>query len=161
LHEVEEDIRDREHYYVEGADSNQEVGNDLRSIGMLASNQDPPSDEEPSHGLRVFLPHSHETDDSISRFLQLPIVPVSRFRRGTGEEPLIDYSKSILMTSDSYIDSLEVLAVRRQDATRAREIRKLEAEARKRRREAEKAEREKRKKHREEERAAKARETTY
>jgi hypothetical protein len=109
----------------------------------------------------VFLPHSHETDDSISRFLQLPIVPVSRFRRGTGEEPLIDYSKSILMTSDSYIDSLEVLAVRRQDATRAREIRKLEAEARKRRREAEKAEREKRKKHREEERAAKARETTY
>jgi hypothetical protein len=54
--------------------------------------------------------------------------------RGTGEEPLIDYSKSILMTSDSYIDSLEVLVARRQDATRARETRKLEAEARKRRR---------------------------
>jgi hypothetical protein len=107
------------------------------------------------------LPHSHETDDSISRFLQLPIVPVSRSRRGTGEGPLIDYSKSILMTSDSYIDSLEVLPARRQDATRARETRKLEAEARKQRREVEKAECEKRKKHREEERAAKAGETAY
>ena len=99
------------------------------------------------------MPHSHEQDDSISIFLQLPTVLVPHSKRAIGEEPLIDYLKSIFMTMDNYIDLLEVLVARRHDATRAREARKIEAKAWKQRCRVEKVQCKKRKKYCEEERA--------
>lgn len=52
----------------------------------------------------------------IENFLQLPEVPVNPRRRRTREEPLIDYSKSIMMTSEEYHRSMELKAQRKENA---------------------------------------------
>ena len=44
------------------------------------------------------------------------------------EQPLIDYSKSILMTSYDYIAAMTAKASRKEAVAREREERKLEAE---------------------------------
>ena len=96
----------------------------------------------------------------ISRFLVLPRIPIRRSRRAAGE-PLIDYSNSIILTSDNYLASMEQLAAKRDSVAKAKEQRKLEAEVRKRKREEEKLQRASKKKEVDATKAAKAREVAY
>jgi hypothetical protein len=63
--------------------------------------------------------------------LQLPEVAVPEHRRKTREEPLIDYSKSIMLTSNDYLYSMEVKAARKEKARQEAEQRKLDAEKQK------------------------------
>ena len=58
------------------------------------------------------------------------------------EEPLVDYSKSIIMTSQDYIDAMEAKAARKLAVAKEREERKIQAEARKLQREEEKTRKE-------------------
>jgi hypothetical protein len=68
---------------------------------------------------------------SIYKFLQLPEVTVVRHKKKTHEEPLVDYSKSIFLTSDEYLQSMEAKADRKKKAKKEARVRKLEAEKRK------------------------------
>jgi hypothetical protein len=92
----------------------------------------------------------------ISGLLILPIVPVTRNRVSTGE-PLVDYSKSILLTSDEYLRQVESLAAKRSDASKAKKERKVATEHRKKKREEERLIQLQRKKEREEAKVDKAR----
>ena len=47
------------------------------------------------------------------------------------EQPLIDYSKSILMTSNEYIAAMTAKASRKEAVAREREERKLQVEQKK------------------------------
>jgi hypothetical protein len=94
--------------------------------GNRASESAPPScgperNFDPSSGVQ----------HSIHRFLQLPEVVVERRRRKTREEPLIDYSKSIILTSNDYLQSIEMKAERKEKARKEAELKKLEADKRK------------------------------
>jgi hypothetical protein len=53
---------------------------------------------------------------------------VAVHQRRTREEPLFDYSKNILLTSEQYFQSMELKAERREHARKELEFRKLEAE---------------------------------
>jgi hypothetical protein len=64
---------------------------------------------------------------SITHFLQLPEVQVCP-RRSTTCEPLVDYSKSIIMTGDDYIKAMEEKAVRKELVEKDKELKKREAE---------------------------------
>ena len=64
----------------------------------------------------------------IERFLQLPEIPVQPRRRRSQEEPLVDYSKSILVTSEEYMNAMELKAERKEQARKEAERRKLEGE---------------------------------
>jgi hypothetical protein len=68
---------------------------------------------------------------SIHRFLQLPEVLVPERRRKCREELLIDYKKSIMLTSNDYLHSMEVKAARKEKARYEAEQRKVDAEKRK------------------------------
>ena len=72
----------------------------------------------------------------------LPQVQRPGRRVSRGGEPLIDYSKSIIMTSDDYIAVVTAKAVRKEVVAREREERKIQAEQRKAQREEEKAHKE-------------------
>ena len=63
----------------------------------------------------------------ISRVLVMPSIRIQSCQQTPGE-PLIDYSKSIILTSDSYLASMEQLATKRDSVAKAKEYRKLEAE---------------------------------
>jgi hypothetical protein len=52
-------------------------------------------------------------------------------RRKSREEPLVDYSKSIMLTSNEYLQCMEVKAERKKKARKEAELRKVEAEKRK------------------------------
>jgi hypothetical protein len=62
----------------------------------------------------------------ISRFLQLPEVQVPPSRRTT-LEPLVDYTKSIIMTGDDYIKAMEEKAARNEQVEKDKELKKKEA----------------------------------
>jgi hypothetical protein len=74
---------------------------------------------------------------SISRFLQLPEVQAGPSRRTT-LEPLVDYTKSIIMTSDAYIKAMEDKAARKEVLEKEKQVKKREAELTKGRRAEEK-----------------------
>jgi hypothetical protein len=91
--------------------------------------------------------------------LTLSTLPV-RSSRLPSIEPL-DYSKSILLTSDDYLMQMEKLAAKRNDAARSRDTRKLATKERKRKREEERVLQLQKKKERDEAKAEKARERAY
>ena len=68
---------------------------------------------------------------AIENFLQLPEVPVQPRRRRSLEEPLVDYSKSILLTSETYMEAMELKAERKEKARKEAELRKAESERKK------------------------------
>jgi hypothetical protein len=92
--------------------------------------------------------------------LTLPTVPVPSSRPPTSE-PLVDYSKSILLTSDAYLTQMEHLAAKRSDAAKSRDARKLATEEWKRKREEERDLLVQKKKERDDAKAEKAREKAY
>ena len=69
----------------------------------------------------------------------LPEVQCSGRRVSRGGEPLIDYSKSIIMTSDDYIAAVTAKAQRKDFVAREHEERKIQAKQNKARREEKKA----------------------
>lgn len=62
----------------------------------------------------------------INEFLELPHAPPTKKRRT--HQPLIDFSKSIIMSSDDYIAAMEQKATQRELAEAEREKKKEEAE---------------------------------
>jgi hypothetical protein len=118
----------REQYFVGSFEPNLPSG----SAGFEPSNSD--SNQNQSH--------ENVSQPSIHRFLQLPQVAVQGRQRRTREEPLVDYSKSIMLTSEQYLQSMELKAERKEKARREAEVRKLEAEKRKESRAAEKLQKE-------------------
>lgn len=71
------------------------------------------------------------TAGGIERFLQLPEIPVQPRRRRSQEQPLVDYSKNILVTSEEYLQAMELKAERKEQARKEAEHRKLEGEKKK------------------------------
>jgi cation transport regulator ChaB len=96
----------------------------------------------------------------ISGVLILPTVLVTRSRVSIGE-PLVDYSKSVFLTSNEYLRQVKNLAAKRNDASKAKEARKVAIEQHKRKCEEERRVQLQRKKEREEAKAGKAREKGY
>jgi hypothetical protein len=66
--------------------------------------------------------------------LTLPTLPVRRSKLSSSE-PLVDYSKSILLTSNAYLAQMEQMSVKRTNATIAKDARKAANEEHKRKRE--------------------------
>jgi hypothetical protein len=93
--------------------------------------------------------HENALQPSIHSFLQLPEVVVQGRPRRTREEPLVDYSKSIMLTSEQYLQNMELKAERMEKAKREAEARKLEAEKKKETKAAEKLQKEAKKAQRE------------
>ena len=79
---------------------------------------------------------------SCRNLFPLPQVQRPPQRRAQEGEPLIDYSKSILMTSEDYIVAMAAKATRKQTVAKEREERKKQAELQKAQREEEKARKE-------------------
>jgi hypothetical protein len=90
-------------------------------------------DEQSSQDLP---PHSPTCRQGISNFLILPRVPASTTCEGSSQvhmmQPLVDYSHSIIMTSNTYIEQLQQVAARKEAAAEVKEAKKLEAAAKKR-----------------------------
>jgi hypothetical protein len=61
----------------------------------------------------------------------LPEVPVLERRRKSREEPLIDYNKNIMFTSNDYLHSMEVKDIQKEKARKEVEQHKLDVEKRK------------------------------
>lgn len=78
-----------------------------------------------------------EQPRSITTLLCLPEVTVSRRQRRS--EPHVDYSKSIILTSDTYISLMEEKCARKEAVEKARAEKKLQREANKKRRAEEKS----------------------
>lgn len=55
----------------------------------------------------------------------------------TSTEPLVDYSKSILLTLDAYLRQMEHLSTKRTEVAKSKDARKLATEERKQKREKE------------------------
>jgi hypothetical protein len=128
--------------------------------------------EEPEGEGELQFPSSHETlwseeqlpnpksEGGISGMLTLPTAPV-RSSRPPCMEPLVDYSKAILLISDGYLTQMQQLATKRSDAANSRDARKVAIEERKRKREEERNLQLQKKKERDEAKAEKARERAY
>jgi ribosomal protein L14E/L6E/L27E len=119
---------------------------------QLLSSQDVPSSQE--------QPGSPRCHEQISGVLTLPTIPIRRCRV-TSIEPMVDYSKSILLTSDAYLTQMQHLASKRNEAAKSRDARKLATEEKKRKCKEERIQQVKKKKERDEVKAHKARETAY
>jgi hypothetical protein len=61
-----------------------------------------------------------------SQFFELPQLPAQRRHHQT--EPLVDYTKSIIMTSEEYIQAMEAKAARKEALEHEKDQRRLEAE---------------------------------
>ena len=83
-------------------------------------------------------PDGKETNTRRNLF-SLPQVQSRGHRGSQVEQTLIDYSKSILMTSDEYIATMTAKATRKEAVAREQEERKIQAEQKKAQREQEKA----------------------
>jgi hypothetical protein len=66
--------------------------------------------------------------------LTLPTLLVRHYRQ-TSSEPLINYSKSILFTSDTYLAQMEKMSAKCTDATKMKDAWKATSDKRKRKRE--------------------------
>ena len=64
---------------------------------------------------------------SISHFLQLPELLVNPARRNS-REPLVDYTKSIIMIGNNYIQAMEEKVARKESLEKEKELKKKEAE---------------------------------
>lgn len=78
-------------------------------------------------------------EPSIMQFLSLPkhVQPAPRPR---SDQPIVDHSRSIILTTDDYLDMMAEKTARKNRAVEEREKRRCEAEGSKRRREAQKSE---------------------
>jgi hypothetical protein len=101
------------HYLVQVDDSEEEGELHFPSSQDTVGSQEQPG----SPGCLVEIP----------RVLTLPTLPV-RNSRLPSTEPIVDYSKSILLILDSYLTQIEQLAAKRSDAARSRDARKLATE---------------------------------
>ena len=72
---------------------------------------------------------NNSSPNSLSHLLQLPEILINP-ARNTRTEPLVDYTKSIIMTGDDYIKAMEEKATRKESMEK--EQRKIEAELSKR-----------------------------
>ena len=90
--------------------------------------------------------------------LTLPTMPIPNSKPPTSE-PLVDYSKSIILTSFAYLTQMEHLAAKQSDAAKSRDARKLAIEKRKQKHEEERDLLFQKKKERDEAKAKKARAT--
>ena len=86
-------------------------------------------------------PNGEETNTQRNLF-SLPQVQSRGHRGSQVEQPLIDYLKSILMTSNEYIAAMTAKATRKKAVAREREERKIQVEQKKAQREQEKARKE-------------------
>ena len=55
---------------------------------------------------------------TLDALLELPDLPLAREKRCPKTQPLVDYSKSILLTSSQYLETMELKAQRKEEATR-------------------------------------------
>lgn len=94
-----------------------------------------------------------ESPHSISRFLTLPEVTVAQPRRRS--EAIADYSKSIILTSESYVAMMEEKSALKEEIEKEKATKKQQRELEKKRREEEKAQELMNKQQRQEERARK------
>ena len=89
-------------------------------------------DEQSSQDLP---PHSSTCGQDISSFLILPKVPASPTCEDSSQvhrmQPLVDYSRSIIMTFSTYIEQLQQVATKKEAAAQLKEAKKLEAVAKK------------------------------
>jgi hypothetical protein len=108
------------HYRVQGEDSKEE--GELQ----FCSSQDIVLDEEQAR--------SPGSEGGIPRMLTFPNIPICTSRLPS-TKPLVDYSKSLLLTLDAYLTQREQLATKCNDTARSREVRKVATEERKRKRE--------------------------
>ena len=122
----------RQHFYVGSDDTlgratsnlDQDHDGDVVLRPVAGSGDEQGGDPHPDHEVNV-------APTPIENFLQLPEVPVNPRRRRTREEPLIDYSKSIMMTSEEYLRIMELKAQRKEDARLESERKKAEVEEKK------------------------------
>jgi hypothetical protein len=96
----------------------------------------------------------------ISGLLTLPTLLVCRSRPATAE-PFVDFSKSILLTSDAYLSRMEHMSAQRTDAAKAKDVRKVAIEECKRKCEEDRLVQMQKKQEREQERSDRAREKAY
>ena len=129
------------HYVVDVDEESNSTRADLQDASIIGSTQQ----------------SQMEGGSAITRFLPLPIVTEPSKRRKNTSEPIIDYSKSIFMTSDAYIAQLEakLKAIEETEKERARRMEEMERNETK--RAAEKLEKEAEKRMRTERREAKKR----
>ena len=82
-----------------------------------------------------------ETTNNATRRNLFPLPQVERCSRKVSRErkPLINYSKSIIMTSDDYIAAVTAKATKKEAVAREREERRIQAEQKKAQREEQKA----------------------
>jgi hypothetical protein len=119
-------------------------------------------DEQSSQDLP---PYSSTCGQGTSSFLILPRVPTSATCEGNSQvhrmQPLVDYSRSIIMTSSTYMEQLQQVAAKKEATAQLKEAKKLEAIAKKRKQQEEKLERQIQKKQRDANKAEKKRSDTY
>ena len=70
--------------------------------------------------------------ESITRFLTLPTITPRAPRRRL-IDPIVDFSKSIMLTLDNYVSAVEQLQEKKEEAARAKERYRIEREETKRR----------------------------
>ena len=70
--------------------------------------------------------------ESITQFLTLPTI-TRRVPRRRLNDPIMDFTKSIILTSESYMNAVEKLQQKKEEATRAKERNRIEREETKRR----------------------------
>jgi hypothetical protein len=93
-------------------------------MGIAGASGDNSSDSETGNLGRT------EQVAPMAMLLELPTVGPSRPRRWSGE-PLVDYSKSIILTKDDYIRMMEAKKSRKEQAIAEAAKRKVEAERKK------------------------------
>ena len=92
-----------------------------------ADTSDPANAEEV-----VGLDPTVSNPDSITCFLTLPTITVRAPRRRL-IDPIMDFSKSVILTSDNYVSAIEQLQEKKEEAARAKERYRIEREETKRR----------------------------
>ena len=131
---TEPEDQDAQHFYVTVEASEESGGHE----DDMMSNMDGLPMEQPT---------------SITTLLSLPEVTVSRRQRRA--EPHVDYSKSIILTSDTYITLMEEKCARKEASEKAKAEKKQQREADKKRRDEEKLKEQENKRERELARARK------
>jgi hypothetical protein len=99
------------------------------------------NDEAEGYGRSAEAGRNVSPPTSLSHLLQLPEIVVTPARRSR-TEPLVDYTKSIIMTGDDYIKAMEEKSARKESIEKDKELRKREAEVSKGRRAEEKIQKE-------------------
>jgi hypothetical protein len=85
------------------------------------------SDEAEGCGWNAQADRNVGLPSSLSHLLQLPKIVVTPTRRSK-TKPLVDYTKSIIMTGDDYIKAMEEKSAQKESFVKEKELRKREAE---------------------------------